>query len=190
MFVDVALPKGNEKEFVEIAKKLGTEALLFLYDKKIGDFETKEIKIYKGLINSKNQQKITFNIGERFSVEQKHQKYLYGFETLERKDSMHQRRSGMNQVIAKLIKQKEKTYIIDFEKFIERQDKETILGRLNQNLMLARKYELDVAICSFATKPENLRPQMELKSLISSFGFQQIAKKSVTTLHEKLEEKE
>jgi len=179
MFVDICIPKNNEKKFIEIAEKLGTKALLFLYDKKPKDLNDlqKETKVKLFFDSKKN-----FAVGERKNVENKNIKFLYGFEELEEKDSVHYRRSGMNQVIGKLMKDKKKILVIDMEKIISAKRNEVLLGRLKQNLVLAKKYKLDLIICSFATKPENLRSGKDYEALIRVMGFQEEAKKAVKTL--------
>ena len=68
--------------------------------------------------------------------------------------------------------------------------REMLLGRMMQNLMLAKKYKLTTVICSLATKPEHLRAEMEYASLIRSFGYEELAKQATENLHLILEEKE
>ncbi len=185
MFIDIVIPKGNEEQFIQIAKELGTEKLLFLYNEK-----PKEIKgHFSGQIVTKNpgHKAIFFSKGSRGLVENRNVKFHYGFEELEKKDSLHHRRSGMNQVISKLMSEREKTMIIDFEKYLQG-PKEIYIGRLHQNLKLAKKYGFQIAIASFATKPQNLRAANELKHLIKSLGYHDLAKKSVQTLSQALEE--
>jgi len=184
MFVDVCLPKNNEEEFIKAAEKLGTKGLLFLYEKKeknISSLQTKtKIKLYSGTINGSS--KINFVKAEQQNIVDKNSKFLYGFEDLEKKDSFHYRRSGTNQVLCKLIKTKNKVFVLDMEKIFTSSDKETLLGRLQQNLMLIRKYKLDLIICSFATKSSNLRAEEEYKALIRSLGYQEEARNATKTL--------
>ncbi|PIN80594.1 hypothetical protein COV13_03360, partial [Candidatus Woesearchaeota archaeon CG10_big_fil_rev_8_21_14_0_10_32_9] len=55
MFVDACLPKNNEEEFIKVAEKLGTKALLFLYEKKeknVSLLQSKtKLELYSGIIN-------------------------------------------------------------------------------------------------------------------------------------------
>lgn len=189
MFIDICIPDNNEEEFIETAEKLETDGLLFLYkDKKqVKEIKSEKLKIYTGLlVNKKPGHKgIHFAKGERQNAENKNIPFLYGFEELEKKDSMHHRRSGLNQVLCNIIKEKEKTIILDFEKLLEGERTQT-LGRMMQNLDFIRKYDLNVAIASFATKPKNLRAKTELASLIRSFGHHKKAKEAITTLEEQL----
>lgn len=188
MFIDICIPKNNEEQFLEVAEKLGTKAILFLYEKKEKDLsklkEKTKIKIYAGTINGQSQ--INFAKAEQQNIANKKIKYLYGFEDLEKKDSFHYRRSGTNQALSKLMKSKDKIFIIDMEKIILSKDKETLLGRLQQNLMLIKKYKLELVICSFATNPNNLRAEEEYKALLRSLGYQEQARNSTQTLSKTL----
>lgn len=188
MFIDVCIPKDNEEEFILIAEKLGTQGLLFLYkgkEKDLKEIQTKtKVKLYSGNIDS-GKSEIMFKEGNRKNVEDKNTQFLYDFEEQERKDSYHYKRSGINQVIAKLIKDKKKTIVIDTNKLLEK-DAVFYLGRIEQILMLSKKYNLDLIMCSFAKKPINLRSKQHFVSLIRSLGFQQEAKSAVETLAKKL----
>ncbi len=188
MFTDVCIPNNNEEEFIAVAEKLGTKALLFLYEKKEKNLsaikQKTKTKIFMGTIKGKN--KINFAKAEQQNIADKNCAFLYGFEDLEKKDSFHYRRSGTNQVLCKLMKTKNKTLVLDMEKIMTSSDKETMLGRMKQNLMLIKKYDLNLIICSFATKPNNLRSEEEYKALIRSLGYQEQAKKATTKLYENI----
>ncbi len=197
MFIDVCIPNNNEEEFIKIATALGTKGLLFLYEKQQKDLkllQTKtKLKLYSGIITKTNTNKpgIIFAKGEQQNIENKNMKFLYDFEELEQKDSFHYRRSGVNQVLSAIMKEKEKVLVFDMEKIIiHSRAREMLLGRMMQNLMLAKKYKLTTVICSLATKPEHLRAEMEYASLIRSFGYEELAKQATENLHLILEEKE
>lgn len=191
MFVDICIPKNNEEEFIKIAQRLGTKKLLFLYNKKEKDLKelqkTTKIKLFSGLIDSQKDNSLNFAKGERKNVENKKIKFLYGFENLEQKDSLHYRRSGINQVIGKLIKNKEKILVIDMEKIFEKKNNSMLLGRIQFNLRMAKKYKLNLIIASFAKKPRNLRSGKDYEALIRTLGYQEEAKKAVNTLNQVLE---
>jgi hypothetical protein len=64
MFVDVCFPKGNEEEFIGVARLIGTDALCFIYDKvpKIDNAPsalTKEFRTYVG--STKQGSRILFS---------------------------------------------------------------------------------------------------------------------------------
>jgi RNase P/RNase MRP subunit p30 len=198
MFIDVCIPKENEIKFIKIAERLGTAGLLFLYEKEergkvisVLQQETK-VKLFAGRLILKNTSTpgITFAKGEQQNVENRNIKFLYDFEEQEEKDSFHYRRSGANQVICEMMKEKEKVFVFDMEKIITSKSRDKLLGRMRQNLMLVHKYKLDAIICSFATKPENMRASMEYASLIRAFGYQEEAKKLTNDLQRILETEE
>lgn len=199
MFVDVCIPKGNEEEFISIAEKLGTKGILFLYDKddkkaKLQELSKKtKLRLYSGLLVTKNVSVpgITFAKAEQQNIENRNLKFMYDFEEQEEKDSFHYRRSGANQVICEMMKEKEKVLVFDMEKILAAsKEREKLLGRMQQNLMLAQKYKLNCIICSFATSPANMRAEAEYASLIRSFGYEELAKKSIGSLHTILEQKD
>ena len=192
MFVDICIPKDNEEKFVLIAEKLGIKGILFLYGKKeknVSELKKKtRVKIWTGLITEKTPGKkhpFTFSPGHRNLVENKNITYHYGFELLEdSKDHLHYRKSGANQATMKIMREKQKTMTISIETILESKNQAKILGRIKQNLMLAKKQKVPVITCSFATKPENMRGEEEQKSLIRVLGTQEQAKKATKTLHE------
>jgi RNase P/RNase MRP subunit p30 len=192
MFTDVCIPNNNEEDFIKVAEALGTQGVLFLYEKKEKDLnelrKKTKLKLFSGIISLKGNSnaKVVFAKGEQNNVENKQMRFLYGFETLEQKDSLHYRRSGINQVVAASMKQKEKVLVLDMEKILRSREPEQMLGRMQLNLELARKYKLNLIICSFATVPENLRAQEEYAALIRTLGFQEEAKKAVNFLNEYL----
>src|SRR3989338_8126473 len=118
MFADIALPKNNEYEFIQAAKRLGIKKLYFLYDfeeydkKNLNTIDSKNFEIETGFtINQKN---INRALGhskllaaqssdkDRFFIESKKIKLIYGFEDVNRKDYLHQRASGLNHVLCEL----------------------------------------------------------------------------------------
>lgn len=64
------------------------------------------------------------------------------------KDSLKERGSGLNQVLAKIARDSGKIIFIDFKEIIEAEgiEKAKILGRLMQNIMLLQKYNVKTGI--------------------------------------------
>jgi RNase P/RNase MRP subunit p30 len=194
MFIDVCIPNGNEEEFILIAERLGTRGLLFLYEKehkekengqRISSLQAKtKLKLFSGMLVKTNTNKpgITFAKAEQQNIENRNLRFMYDFEEQEEKDSFHYRRSGANQVLCTIMKEKEKVFVFDMEKMLVERTRDKLLGRMSQNLMLVRKYKLESIICSFATKPENLRAEKEYSSLIRALGYEEEAKKSTNNL--------
>ncbi|MCF7866430.1 hypothetical protein K9L67_02480 [Candidatus Woesearchaeota archaeon] len=182
MSTEICIPNKNEEKFIEIAEKLDIKELIFLYNNKEADLtkiqEKTKIKILTGKLDKKNPKQTTFCKGTRQNIEDKNCTHIYGLETIEEKEHYHYRKSGMNQVHAKLIKEKNKTLVFDIEKILESKEPEKILGRMKQNLKLAKKYDLKIIICSMATKPENLRTTKHYQALIKTLGYEEQAKKA------------
>lgn len=186
-FTDIIIPTMPEHKYLEILQRLGTKQAIFLYEKNNKKtFETLQkkydIKIHTGLINSKQQHPLNITKGTRHNVDRYKYKLHYDFEHLQRKDSMHYRRSGMNQVIGKIMKEKEKMYIINYAKILTSKNPHVILGKIELNLKIARKYGFDVAIASMAKKPRHLRSKEQLQALIKMLKYPDIAKKSTQSL--------
>lgn len=165
MFTDLAVKNESEEIIKKISEKLGNKTI-FLEQKKDA-LISKEYNIH-------------ISKATRANIENKQKKYHYFAEYLEEKDSLHHRRSGMNQVLMKIIKEKQKILVIGIEDLLIHEDKPLIIGRIKQNLKLAKKYSVPIIICSLATKPENLRSKEELKSFIKMLGYEDIAKNATS----------
>lgn len=190
MFQDICFPKGNEGEFIDVALKLGTKALIFVYDFK--DLKTYDMqkKALKELVNAKSiKADIGLLVDEKsinrlpltddyvFSktpskqlIEHKKSYILYDFELQEKNDFLHHRNSGLNQVFCNIMKEKEKILGISFSTLINAGKKGVILGRMRQNIRLSRKYKLRTFTLSFAKTPYELRAEHEIKSFEKAIG--------------------
>lgn len=193
-FTDIIIPTMPEHKYLEILQRLGTKQAIFLYEKNNKKtFETLQkkydIKIRTGLINSKQQHPLNITKGTRHNVDRYKYKLHSDFEHLNKKDSMHYRKSGMNQVIGKIMKEKNKTYIINHSKITTSKNPHIILGKIILNLKIARKYGFNVAIASMAKKPKHLRSKEQLKSMIAMLGYHKIANQSTKTIHNYLQER-
>ena len=125
MSTEIVTPNNNEAEFVEIASKLGIKKLYFLYDfDEYNKEKTKEklelIKNHQNtnikigfIVNQKNinkasqQSKLLFaksSDKDRFFIESKKIRLIYGVEKSYKKDYLHQRASGLNHTICELAK--------------------------------------------------------------------------------------
>ena len=195
MFIDLVLPKNNEKEFIEIADRLGINGMCFIYKfKNKNDFlqnqdkvnklqEKTEIKLSIGLIaDSKNISKakklakivIYKSIGnDRHAIEKSKANVVFDLETIATKDLMHHRNSGLNQILCKLANKNNVMIGFSFSTILneERMIRSQILGRLMQNIRLCRKYKVKTVIASFAEKPYDLRSCYDLKSVFISLGM-------------------
>jgi len=85
----------------------------------------------------------------------------------EQKDSLKERGSGLNQVLAKIARDNNKVILIDFLEIISTEgiEKAKILGRLIQNIMLLQKYNVKAGIIN-----KQGRDNYDLFSLLLTLG--------------------
>jgi len=195
MFIDLVLAKNNEKEFIEIAERLGIGGICFVYSfKNKNDFlqnqdkfnklqEKTEIKLFTGLIaDSKNISKakklskvvIYKSTGnDRQVIEKSKANIVFDLGTIATRDSMHHRNSGLNQILCKLANKNNIMIGFSFSSLLntEGRIRSQILGRMMQNIRLCRKYKVKTVIASFAEKPYDLRSCFDLKSVFVSLGM-------------------
>ncbi len=168
--MDIVIPNNNEEAFVAMAKQLGSE-LLFVYS--LQNFkQAKNSGIYctaSQLKQAKKKCPLVFVKAEGDSRKIAEQKpyAIVGFEILERKDSLHYRRSGIDQVLAKIMAQNKVAYAFSFSDLLNAPHymQSIILGRMRQNIMIARKYGVKVIIASFASEPFMMRSEKDLVCL-------------------------
>jgi len=196
MFIDIVIPNNNEKEFIEVAEKMDCKGILFLYAKndkknqeKLVEFKkSTKLKLYTSILtkdaNSARKASKNFDIilglGTRPNFESRDINLLFDLESDQRKDYIHNRNSGLNQVHCKLAKEKKKMIAFSFNQVLKSQKPEIILGRLMQNLRLCRKYKNDFVIASFATKPYEIRYSKDYVSFLKAVGADnKIAKEAI-----------
>ena len=192
MYSDIAMPKNNETEFVEIASKLGLRKLYFLYsfDEYNQDGIKKKLDSINNKINLKigflvNQKNINKAIGksillavkssdkDRLFIEDKKIKLIYGFEGLNKKDYMHQRASGLNHILCELARKNNIAIGFSYSSLFNISGKATslLIGRMMQNIRLCQKYKVKTIIGSFSEKPFDLRAHHDVMSLFNIFGM-------------------
>jgi len=188
MFQDVCFPKNNEQEFVEIAKKLGTDSLIFVYEfTNMKDLEKikqnfsviSDFKVDIGLlVNDKTIQKLQNTNHYIFAktpsknlIESKKTYILYDFELQDKPDFLHHRNSGLNQVIANEVKEKGNILAFSFSTYLNSLNKGVIIGRMKQNAKISKKYKLNNFVLSFAKHPYELRSKHELESFRKLIGL-------------------
>jgi RNase P/RNase MRP subunit p30 len=88
------------------------------------------------------------------------------------KDTLKQKDSGMNHVLAKSAVKKGILVVIDFSSInaLQGKEKSQRLARIMQNIEICRKAKCAIKIASFANKEENLRDEVEMKAFLFSLG--------------------
>lgn len=179
---DFVFPEGNEEEFISMAKRLGYNSICFVYSLK--DFRKKEFdfKVYTAILEDlkfeKAKGKADFVIAKasdsvRSVIERGKVDFIYGFEENEKKDFIHYRNSGLNQVLCKLMKEKKIGYFLSLTHLLESKDAQ-FLGRVMQNIRLCRKYGVKVSFGSFAVDPLEMKGVNDVEALLKVLGVSSI----------------
>lgn len=114
----------------------------------------------------KNKTKYDYLIGQatRELIENNAVTHIIAAEVLEHKDKTHRRGSGLNQVTAKLIATKNKTYIYDLSLLLQ---DHLLLGRMQQNKRILDKYSAKQALFSMAREKLDVRSVKEREHFLS-----------------------
>lgn len=85
----------------------------------------------------------------------------------DRKDYMKQRNSGLNEIIARITKKNKIKIGINLDEIIKSKNKERILGRLKQNIMLCNKNKIKMTFIQSKHK----KSDKDLKALLRTLGL-------------------
>lgn len=178
MFVDICLPNGNEKEFVKIAERIGTRALLFLYKQKAPPAIKTKVTCFKGILVNKaiavGDMLIVSDSPSREAIESNSIRVLFNFE----KD-----KNKLNHIECRILKKRGKLIGIGFSNLLTERNNELLFGRLTDNIRLIRKYRLNLVLASFARAPYELRSESQLRSFGLCLGLTPVeTKKALTAL--------
>lgn len=181
--IDIVFPNQNEKSFVEMAKRLGCEKLVFVYPqnsipkKPTTDFlmtaVLAEPKKALALKKSKNFVVVKSSEDDRQVIESGSADVVFGCETRALKDYAHQRASGLNHVLCKLATKNNVSIGFSFSELLEAtpQQRAILIGRMQQNIRLCQKYKTPMRIASFATSPWQMRGPHDLQALFRVLGM-------------------
>jgi hypothetical protein len=164
---DYVIANGNEKDFIEMAERLGYSELIFIGNADVTRFKSKlKLSSSKRIFKS-NPEK------DRSLIESKKAEMIFEFEQEKRKDPMHFRSSGMNHVLANLMKEKNVAYGLSFSSVLNasREERARILGRMMQNLRFCRKYKVKTVVASFARNPHEMRDHKDLVAFAKTLGL-------------------
>jgi len=98
----------------------------------------------------------------------------WGFKNL---DGLHQRRSCLNQVLAKQAVLNNKVLVFPVRNVLNANDKATVLGRAMQDAKLVQKYGCEFLIATLASNAKELHTLQTLKSFALMLGFTEHATK-------------
>lgn len=178
--IDIVIPKGNEKELLETALKLGYSGLCFV------DSDKKLPNCYSGLLNRNGKADLVlFDTDAREALEKKDCDIVFDMERSRKRDvlKMH---SGFNHVLAKIAHDKKKLIGFSFSRLLKERE---AMGRMMQNIKLCEKYNVGMVIASFASSPDELRNPSDLESLFRILGMKN-PKKALNAAEERITLKE
>lgn len=176
--MDIVFPDKNEKEFAEMAEKLGYSGLCFIYPepKKAEDLKLDtKLEIKTGIVCKEKIKKaeIVLLKSNNRSLIKKKPNFVFGIEG--KNDSMHKRDSGLDPAVCKDLAQFKVGYVVSFFEILEADDREGLIGRIMQNIRLCRKYKVQMIMASFARKPIEMRNQSDMASFARVIGIEKLS---------------
>ncbi|MDO8556612.1 MAG: RNase P subunit p30 family protein [Nanoarchaeota archaeon] len=90
--------------------------------------------------------------------------FVYNLEQQQKNDKTHSRTAGLTQVWCKLAKEHDIAVAFNYRSLLLAKDPARLLGRMQQNVKLCRKYHVIMIIASFANNPYEQRAPAELES--------------------------
>ena len=179
---DIVFPDNNEARFIKMAELLGYSKLVFVYaNRNDADFDSAKIKVEKAIlskpseVNRLNGALIVESSGyDRQMFESKRVNIIFNLEN-QKRDSMHYRNSGLNQVLCKLANKNNIKIGVALSNLFRADDMllSQLLGRVMQNIVLCRKYKVDIVLASFAHAPYEMRAPRDIISLGICLGMHQ-----------------
>jgi len=185
--MDIVFPERNEQEFFEMAEKLGCNELLLVYanaqSAKNSPKPPAGLKVKTAVLADPNKARNLRGKGmpvlvkcsdrDRAVLEQGAADILFDAESIQPRDYMHQRGSGLNHVMCGLAKKNKVAIGFSFAKVLETSGsrRAQLLGRISQNIMLCRKYQVKMVIGSFARNPWQMRSAHDLASFFTVLGM-------------------
>lgn len=181
---EVLLSKRSGK-LEEEAKNAGFESVIFIDGEKlvlIDTYNKEDLRKEISRASSKGKKIIVMGNGDeinRIAVSDKRVSMLLSPENAKKKDFMHYRDSGLNQVLCNLALKNGILIGIDYSSIKKMKGKERAarIGRIMQNIELCNKYKTPVVLASFGKKPSD---PYTLRSFGLSLGMETSqAKKSL-----------
>ncbi len=182
--IDIVFPNGNEKAFIDMAEKLGYKSICLVYP--FNKFNKKKIPshidINYGVLCTSNQIRaakrysdiIFVKAGEnaRGVIESHKDIIVFDAEESQKRDFIHQRRSGLNHIMCNLATKNNIKIGLSFNSLLSANDKKRniLMGRISSNINLCRKYKTKVIIGSFASEPYEMRNYQDLLSTFKILG--------------------
>jgi len=189
LMIDIVFPDKNEKDFIELAERIGYSGLVLVYSNKgdvpdINKFETK-LKLKTALLapqkkiqSARTKSKLVFTKAvedNRFAFEKSRPDMVFALEEAQPRDFMHQRGSGLNHIMCRFAKENDVKLGFSFTSILNSSgmSRAQIIGRMQQNIKLCRKYKCKIVIASFAEDPFEMRSPKDLMAFFVEIGMHQ-----------------
>ncbi|MBI5392797.1 hypothetical protein HZA96_02915 [Candidatus Woesearchaeota archaeon] len=191
MYCDIIIPNNNEEQFIKIAEALGYKSLCFLctidnFQKRKSFQENTKLQIISAILATKKDFSkakkypvlIIYEadaVNNRQLIENEKPAAIINIEKFERKDTIKQRSSGLNNVLAELMVRNKIQLAFSLQDI--KQNNEEYLGRVMQNIILAQKHKIGSIIASFATHPYQMKNPKDIISFFVTLGMDEAAAK-------------
>ena len=194
MFIDICYPKKNERKFIEIAKKLNTKALCFVYreEKNVSKVDS-DIQLYHALeIKNTNKLKklkdIDFFVSSKISRNIPNKKKIVYYYSPGTKTKSFHYPIDKSHVLFKELKEKDILVGLSFNEILKCTKFPAIIEKTAFFLKLCEKYKVKVFIGSFADTPYELRSRKDLEAVLDVLKLtNKSIKKATHNLHSFLE---
>lgn len=162
--------ESHRAEIIALSKLLGFEQVFFKGD----NFEILTASSKKELLKKAQQMKQrklivffrpTTEEMLRFALEKAPIDGVMGVEEIHPTDSVHYVRSGMDQILCKIARERNKIVVFSFSAILNSSHRAKLLSRMMFNLELCQKYEVKVLFSNFSEAMEEMRSAADLQAL-------------------------
>lgn len=179
---DIVFPDKNERDFIEMAVRLGFSGLVFVYQDKSNFFNgDSAIPVVNALLVDPNKiskaraaHALAFceTADARAALEHKAD-VVFGLEDDEREDKTHYRISGLNQVLCRIAAENKVAIGFSFAKILSTfgSKRAKLMGRMMQNIVLCRKFKSPMRVGSFAKDSFSMRSPGDLAAFFQQLGM-------------------
>ena len=109
---------------------------------------------------------------------------VVGLENAREKDSLHYRKSGLDNVLCSLANKNGISVGFSFYEVLHAKDKGKVIGRMMQNAKLCKKYKVNVVVASFAKDKHDMRLRKDLEAFGRLMGIDKFDNTKVFKLKE------
>src|SRR3989344_5678244 len=169
------------KELVSSGKRFGFERVYYvdLIEAKEMNELKRKISKREGLVVVKANKALLRGIFENKFVD-----IVTGLESIEDKDDLHYRKSGLDHVLCNLANKNRISVGFNFSDVLNAKDRGKIIGRMMQNAMLCKKYKVNVVVASFARDKYGMRIAKDLEAFGKVIGIDKFDNTKVFKLKE------